>query len=586
MSEQPYLPRFGSKADVDEFVKVLEQFERGELTPDKFRSFRLTRGVYGQRQMDVQMIRVKIPQGVLGPEQLESIAEVTELYSRSLCHLTTRQNIQLHFVKLSNVEAALRKLEAVGLTTREACGNTVRNVTADPMAGLTKDSLFDVRPYGEAITRHFLRADYDQSLPRKFKISFSSSEADEAFGAINDIGLIARFRDGKRGFKMVAAGGLSTTPQNAITLHEFLPAEELLDACEAVVRLFDRFGNRDNKHRARLKYVLKKFGAAKFVAAYHEERAAVAARGGTKLSDIPTLADPPPPPRQDKEDESALTKVRGPGYLGWRASNVVNQVHEGYAAVYVRLILGDVTAPQLRGLANIARRFGDGTIRTTLEQNFLLRFVPIGQLPALYAALDAQGLAKADARTVTDVTSCPGAETCALAVTASRQLAMTIHDRLDAAEGAAKEAVALGRDAQIKISGCPNSCGQHHVADIGWHGAVRRVGDSLEKSAPVYQLHLGGGVDGATGATFGRQIIKVPARRVAEAVERLLVLYRNERTADEAPRAFFRRVTDEAVTKLLEDLAVLDANTPAVDFTDIGQDSGFVVQIGTGECAA
>jgi sulfite reductase beta subunit-like hemoprotein len=586
MSEQQYLPRFSSQADVDEFVRVLETFERGEISPEKFRSFRLTRGVYGQRQPDVQMVRVKIPQGVLVPSQLEAIAEVTDTYSRGFCHLTTRQNIQLHFVKLANVEASLRILEAAGLTTREACGNTVRNVTADPMAGLTSDSLFDVRPYGEAITRHFLRADFDQALPRKFKIALSSSAADEAFGAINDIGLIARVRDGKRGFKVVAAGGLSTTPQNAITLHEFLPVEEVLDACEAVVRLFDKFGNRDNKHRARLKYVLKKFGEAKFREAYLEERAKIAERGGTKLSDLPTLDAPPPPPRQDLEDSIALTKVRGPGYLSWRASNVVNQVHEGYAAVYVRLILGDVTSAQLRAMAAIARKFGDGTVRTTLEQNFLLRFVPIGQLPALFAALDAAGLAKPDARTVTDVLSCPGAESCALAVTASRQLAMTIHERLDAAQGEAREAVALGRDAQIKISGCPNSCGQHHVADIGWHGAVRRVGDSLEKSAPVYQLHLGGGVDGEQGATFGRQIIKVPARRVAEAVERMLVLYKRERTEGETPRAFYRRVSAETITHLLQDLTVLDANTPESEFTDIGQDTGFVVQIGQGECAA
>jgi sulfite reductase beta subunit-like hemoprotein len=264
----------------------------------------------------------------------------------------------------------------------------------------------------------------------------------------------------------------------------------------------------------------------------------------------------------------------------------VQQVHAGYAAVFVRLVLGDVTVAQLRSLAAIARRFGDGTVRTTLEQNFLLRFVPIGQLPALHAALDAVGLSTPDARTVTDVTSCPGAESCALAVTASRQLALSIHQRLDAATNEAKEAVALARSAQIKISGCPNSCGQHHIADIGWHGAVRRVGDSLEKSAPVYQLHLGGGVDGEEGAHFGRQVIKVPARRVAEAVERLLVLYKRDHVADETPRAFFRRVSSEAVQQLLEDLTVLDANTPDIEFTDIGQDTGFVVSIGTGECAA
>lgn len=584
MSDQPFLPRFSSTQDVDEFVAVLEQYERGELSPDKFRAFRLTRGVYGQRQEGVQMIRVKIPQGVLAPKQLEVLADVAERFApRGVGHVTTRQNVQLHFVKMADVETALRALDEVGLTTREACGNTVRTVTCDPLSGLTDDTLFDVRPYGEALTRHFLRQGYAGALPRKFKIAFSASDADRGMTAINDLGFVARERDGKRGFKVFAAGGLSTNPMNAIVLHEFLPAEELLDCGEAAVRLFDRTGNRENKHRARLKYVAKKFGAEKFIEMYREERAAIAQRGATLLTDLPDADEPPPPARDDVVPAEYESVTRGPGYLQWRATSVVAQSQQGYSVVHIRLPLGDATVAQMRAIAQIARKFGDGTIRATLEQNFMLRFVPNGQLPALHKALGDHGLDRAGAGTVVDVTSCPGAESCALAVTASRQLGTSISTRLEALTGEGAAALEAAKTAAIKISGCPNSCGQHHVADLGWHGAVKRVGD---KSAPVYQLHLGGGVDGAEGAFFGRQVIKVPARRVAEAVERMLLLFARERTAGETPRSFYRRVDAEKVQALLGDLAALEATGPAEDFVDLGQEAGFVVQIGQGECAA
>ncbi len=580
MTTSMFLPKFSDARDIDEFVAALEQFERGEISPDKFRMFRLARGVYGQRQADVQMIRLKIPQGVLGAKQLDAIATAVEAAGRDVCHLTTRQNVQIHFVPMDKVEAALRALDEGGLTTREACGNTVRNVTADPLSGVSEDTVFDVRPYGEAITRHLLRRDFDQSLPRKFKIALSASEADRAMCSINDFGLIARVRDGVRGFKVVAAGGLSTTPMNAVTLHEFLPADSVLDVVEAVVRLFDRTGNRENKHRARLKYVAKKHGAQAFVAMYEEELAAVRARGATPLDSIEVTAEPQPPPRQDDEPHG---QPRRPGYLTWRAASVQKQSQEGYASVFVRLPLGDVSPSQLRALAPIAERFADGTLRTTLEQNLALRWVPLGKLSALHAALEDIGLARVGAQTVRDVTSCPGADSCQLAVTTSRQLGNAIADRFDSMSGAALESLEVAREASIKISGCPNSCGQHHVADLGFHGAVKRVG---ERSAPVYQLHLGGGVDGAEGATFGRQVIKLPARRVAEAVERLLTLYAQTRTVGEKPRDFFRRVDESAVQKLLGDLAVLDTDTPDIDFIDLGQEGDFEVKLGKGECAA
>jgi len=574
----PFLPRFSDPGDIDEFVSTLGRFERGELNAEDFRRYRLTRGIYGQRQADVQMVRAKIPQGVLAPASLEALADVAERYGHGKGSVTTRQNVQFHFVKMSDVETAMRRLHEAGLTTREACGNTVRNVTADPLAGVCNHGTFDVTPYGEAITRFFLRSPWANSLPRKFKIALGYEPGDTAMAGIHDIGLIARVRDGRRGFLMRVAGGLSTSPQAAILFHEFLPEERLLDACEAVNRVFDRTGNRDNKHRARLKYVLRKMGQEPFLAALREEYAAVLARGGTPL-DLSVATAPPAPPRPATTDDAPAT--RGPGYLLWRGGNTIAQDQPGYHAVLIRLTLGAVTAAQFRALATIVTDFADGSLRTSIEQNLVLRWVPTHRLPALHAALDAIGLAKPGARTVADVTTCPGAESCNLAVTASRQVGGAISARLES-DVALHAAVKTAAEAVIKVSGCPNSCGQHHIADIGWHGAARKVGD---RTAPVYQLHLGGGFD-ENGARFGRQIVKVPARRVAEAVARLVQLYSDERAEGETATAFYKRVTAARVHALLDDLADLDSDTPDETFLDIGESMGFRVAIGEGECAA
>ncbi len=576
-----YLPRFSDEADIDEFVDTLGRFERGEISPEDFRRYRLTRGVYGQRQEGVQMVRVKVPQGALGVRALEALAAVAERWGHGHGNVTTRQNLQFHFVQMADVEPFMRVLDEAGLTTREACGNTVRNVTTCPFAGIRSKHSFDVTPYGEAITRFFLRQGWANNLPRKFKVALTSGPDDTVYAGINDVGLIARVEGGRRGFRMLVAGGLSTTPQSAVVFHEFLPEEELLDACEAVVRVFDRMGNRENKHRARLKYVLRKLGPERFLEALHEEQAAVRARGGNRLDLSGTTPSPEPPPPSPDAPDADLSPSRGPGYLAWRASNTLTQDQPGYHAVILRLPLGKVTAEQLRGLAALVTRYSDGSARTTVDQNLFLRFVPTHLLPALHRELDALGLAKPGARTVGDVTACPGAETCNLAVTASRQVAAAITERVEG-DPALATALIAAKDAVIKVSGCPNSCGQHHVADIGWHGAARKFGD---RTAPVYQLHLGGGVDGR-GARFGRQVIKVPARRVAEAVARLLGLYERERAEGEAPGAFYERVEGPKVQALLADLAAVDAATPDELFLDIGEEKGFKVAIGQGECAA
>jgi sulfite reductase beta subunit-like hemoprotein len=569
VSDAPFLPRFSDPKDIDTFVEMLGRFESSAISSEEFRAFRLLRGVYGQRQTDVQMIRVKIPFGRLFPAQLEALAVVGERYSRGFGHVTTRQNVQFHFVKMSDVETAMRLLDEAGLTTREACGNSVRTVTACEVAGVCDGAPFDVTAYAEALTRMLLRHPLSSSLPRKFKIAFSGCGTDCASGAIHDLGFIAKTENGERGFKVLAAGGLSTTPQAAITLHEFVRAGEISRVAEAVVRLFHALGNRENKHRARMKYVLRKLGEDGFRAEYAKRRAEVDAEALAELTEAQQPATSPAPPVTDDGPRAA-------GYLAWHASAVFTQKQAGYSAVYVRLPLGDVTSAQLRALGQLATRFGDGSVRLTIDQNLLLPWVDSRSLPALHRELVSLDLAELDRQTARDVTSCPGAETCNLAVTASRQLASAVSDRLAEADA---RALAAFPTTSIKVSGCPNSCGQHHVADVGFHGAAK-TNDGV--TVPMYQLHLGGGVD-ENGARFGRQVVKIIAKRVPEAVVALLRLFETDRAEGETTAAFFARV---APKRVVESLAAVLGPPAAGDEIDIGQSTGFLVAIGAGECAA
>jgi sulfite reductase beta subunit-like hemoprotein len=560
VSDAPFLPRFSDPKDIDTFVEMLGRFESAAISSEEFRAFRLLRGVYGQRQTDVQMIRVKIPFGRLFPAQLEALAVVGERFSRGFGHVTTRQNVQFHFVQMRDVETAMRLLDDAGLTTREACGNS---------AGVCDGAPFDVTAYAEALTRMLLRHPLSSSLPRKFKIAFSGCGTDCASGAIHDLGFVAKTENGERGFKVLAAGGLSTTPQAAITLHEFVRAGEISRVAEAVVRLFHALGNRENKHRARMKYVLRKLGEDGFRAEYAKRRAEVDAEALAELAEALQPATSPAPPVTDVGPRSA-------GYLAWHASAVFTQKQPGYGAVYVRLPLGDVTSSQLRALGQLATRFGDGSVRLTIDQNLLLPWVDSRSLPALHRELVQLELAELDRQTARDVTSCPGAETCNLAVTASRQLANAISDRL---AGADARALAAFPTTSIKVSGCPNSCGQHHVADVGFHGAAKTNGGV---TVPMYQLHLGGGID-ENGARFGRQVVKIVARRVPEAVMALLRLFETDRADGETTATFFARV---APKRVVESLAAVLGPPASGDEIDIGQSSGFLVAIGAGECAA
>jgi len=568
-----HLPRFSDPRDVDEFVAMLEKYESGELTADQFRSFRLLRGVYGQRQEGTQMIRVKIPFGRLDSKGLEALADVGERWSRGFGHVTTRQNVQFHFVAMADTEALMRRLDEAGLTTRDACGNSVRAVTACEVAEICGSAPFDVSPHAEAVTRQFLGHPLASSLPRKFKIAFSGCASDCAKAAIHDLGFIAKVENGIAGFKVVAAGGLSSSPQNALVLHEFAPVSEMGRIGEAVLRMFHGLGNRENRQRARLKYVRKKLGEQGFRDTYAKIRAEVDAEALAELT-LPGPADRTPAgPVRSSESGGA----RDGAYLAWRARSVVDQKQDGYQGVYIRLDLGDMTSEEMREIGRIADTFGDGTVRLTIDQNILIPWVDKRSIGALFTQLTKAGLARLDLHTVRDVTSCQGADTCNLAVTSSRAVASAITAKLEAEGlGAAGDAART----LIKVSGCPNSCGQHHIADLGFHGGAKNTGDG---AIPVYQLHLGGGVD-ERGARFGRQVVKIIARRVPDAVVRMLRLFEAEAADGETPAAFFSRVDGKRVVALLGE--IVTAPPTLEERADVGESAGFLIHSGEGECAA
>jgi sulfite reductase beta subunit-like hemoprotein len=478
-------PSYAQQEEIDSFEEFVQRFWRKEISPQEFQRFRLQHGVYGQRQEGVQMFRIKIPWGGLTAEQLEALAEMAQRTPRGIGHVTTRQNIQFHFLKLEEGPEFMRHLERVGMTTREACGNTVRNVTAGACSGVCPQEVFDVTPYAEAVARFLLRNPMNQNLPRKFKIAFSGCPEDEGITAIHDIGARAVLHQengvSHRGFQVLVAGGLGPVPHHAQLLEPFTPVDGLLATVAALVRVFDRFGNRENRSRARMKFVLQEFGLEKFRNLVFKERTGLQSTMGGKFPPIAIREEGPPA----RKDGSTSVGPQDAAYELWRRSNVRPQKQSGYVMVTVRLELGDFTPLQLRLLAFCAREFGDGTVRTTPQQNFLLRWIPEEALGSLYRVFRRADLVRSGADRLVDVTACPGADTCQLGITSSKGLALAIARMLEEKHpDLAEEAV--GR---IKISGCPNSCGQHHIATIGFFGGSRKFDG---RQAPTYQMLLGG----------------------------------------------------------------------------------------------
>ena len=596
---------FASEADIDEFVATLERYERGELSADQWRQFRLVRGTYGQRQAeDAQMLRVKIPQGVLTSEQLDALADVGGAYSRGFGHITTRQNVQFHFVQLHDVELAMRRLADAGLTTREACGSSVRNITACPYAGVAVDEHFDVTPYAEALTRYLLRHPLSSTLPRKFKIAFEGCATDHVFTGINDLGFRAvGGGGGARGFRVTAGGGTAILVTSAAVLHEFLPVSEIFRVAEAVLRVFARFGDYEHKQRNRMKFMIRSLGWSRFREEYERELAACRLRGATPALEIdPPRAEPAPDWVKDSSPSvgQIVTQVSGerttgpglvpavvplfhPGddaYMRWRATNVRPQRQFGYAIAVATLPLGDITSAQMRIAGDLARAYGDGTVRVTPDQNLLFRWVNACDVRQLYRRLSAAGLGLSEAGTIADVASCPGAETCRLAVTQSRGLGRLLEEHLRSRP----DLIAAADGARIKISGCPNGCGQHHVATIGFQGSVRRVGS---RAVPQYFVMVGGGAGADGQATFARLAAKIPARRIPEAVDRLIAIYTHEQLPNETAESFFIRVDINTVKSELADLErLLPADAAPDDFIDLAEANEFAPEVMEGECSA
>jgi sulfite reductase beta subunit-like hemoprotein len=570
------------RADIELFRSYAEKFVAGEINDDQFRAQRLRRGIYSQRQAGVQMIRTKVPGGNLTAAQMDQLALIADEFAGGKGHLTTRQNIQYHFVPLLQVPPLLHRLADVRLTTREACYNTVRNVTACPLSGLLEDEVFDVHPYAQRVAFAFLHKELTDSLPRKFKIAFSGCKDDCMLGSIHDIGLRAALRDGQRGFRMVVGGGLGPLPVEAQLLDEFVPVERLVNKCEAVIRVFGKYGNRKNKNMARLKFVVRERGFAWVKEQIEKEYQDILANGG-----IPTPEVVPEgfggfqsaPPPLGNGDLLPIVQTNGHAnteYERWLSTNIRRQKQAGYAMVTVKVPQGNLVGSQMRALASIARDAGDGLLRVAIDQNLVLAYIPLRQLPRVYAALEAIDLAEAGAEEIDDITTCPGAYSCNLALTKSMNLgaalAEEVHDHPDL----------LVRKLKIKISGCPNSCGQHWIADFGFYGNARKING---KEVPYYQMLLGGGYDDAGMLRFGTAIQSIPARLAPEAVRRVLDHYVANRQKDETFRAYVLRHKVETFRVMTNDLAKPAELFPEM-YRDWGDDVTYSLQLGRGECAS
>ena len=569
-----------SREEILEFQKLVEQYFLGEITPDEFKAGRLMLGTYGIRGVkDIQMMRIKIPEGELTADRLECLAELAERYSKSIGHLTTRQDMQLYWVPVRETPYVMARVAAVGLTTREACSNSVRNVTACHLAGVSPTELFDVTKHAEAVTRHFLRNPVSQKLPRKFKIAFEGCPVDHAKTAIHDIGAVAAVRTegGARilGFKLYVGGGLGAAPMQAILLEPFTPTTDLLRTCEAIVRVHDRLGDRKNKATARIKFVVKRLGPDAFRREVFAEREQVPSYPYPDMHVTDTDEQPPAP-------RGIPTGVQVNGvFARWQFTNVMGQKQPGYSTVTIKLRLGDISSAQMRGLANIVRRYCGGLLRSSIDQNLILRWIRHEHFSALYSELLLLGLAEPEAGTLYDVTSCPGAETCQLGISASRGLSRALEAKL-------KDVGLSGPDIEqvrIKVSGCPNSCAQHHIADIGFFGGARKINDRL---VPHFQLLLGGLAEEGK-AEFGQSMLKLPARRIPEAVVRMLERYRADRTSAQEPfRVFAKRVGMGYWQQALAEFTTLPPyeETPEA-YRDWGAETEFSLGgMGAGECAA
>ena len=571
------------RQEIEAFRAKAQSFLDGHITEDEFRPFRLKHGIYGQRQPGVQMVRCKIPSGLLSAAQAMQLGHIADEFGGGRSHLTTRQNLQYHFVPLASVADLMHLLADVGLTNREACYNTVRNVTACAWAGIAPDEVFDVRPYAQRVAYAFLRKDLTGNLPRKFKVAFDGcGHRDCIFGAINDIGLRAVIRDGRRGFRMVIGGGLGPLPTEAQLLEEFVPEERLLNRCEAVIRVFNQYGNRKNKNTARMKFLLRGRGLDWLREQIEKEYTDILANGGIAWPEIVPEGFGGYQSQPQPLGNGALLPVlnpassHDPGYDAWLETNVVPQRQTGYAAVTARVDQGNLTSVQWRGLAKLAQSAGDGLVRTTVNQNVVLAFIPLARLPRVHAALKEIGLGGAGAGEIEDVLTCPGAYTCNLGLTKTMNLGAALQETVRRYDDHQV------RRLTIKASGCPNSCGHHWIADFGFYGNARKV-DGRE--IPYYQMLLGGGYDSDGIMRFGLAVQSVPARLAPEALRRVVDHFLANRIAGETFREYVLRYKVETFRALTADLAKPAETFPEL-YQDWGDEEAFSLKLGRGECAS
>ena len=567
--------------ELEDFSTEAHRFLNGEWEETQFIGFRLKQGVYGQRQPGVQMIRVKLPFGGVTPEQMDAFGEVAERFAPlRKGHITTRQNIQLHHIPLDKATEALFVLGRAGLSTREACGNTVRNVTGDPWAGIQEGELFDTTPYAGAFARYWLRNPLSQLLPRKFKVAFTGTEQDAAITGIHDLGFIPRIENGVKGFKVVVGGGLSIMARNAFTLAEFVSLDEYLKLSEAVVRIFEKADElRKNRAKARLKFLVHRVGIEEFKRMVDEELT-----GDWVHKDF----------RPDRllfvHDEEANAPAKKPVYQqpngdmtafsAFVTANARAQRQQGFSSVEVKVSRGDLKPEQFRGLANIMRDYCGGYARMTVGQNIVLRWVRDESLYEVFQRLNELDLADLGAQTITDVVSCPGTDSCKLGITSSMGLNRAIQDRVELMEISDP----LTKKIHIKMSGCPNSCGQHHIANIGFHGAAMKVGP---QQLPAYHMFIGGAYDNGDLRMATQLAVRLPAKRGPEAVERVVKLYESERQPGEEFNTFFDRVGSKPFEQAIADLTLpgefSDDNQQM--FIDWNRMELYQLQRGEGECA-
>ncbi len=597
--------------EIDIFESQMELRRQGKVEEKLFAETRLRRGAYGQRYDNGQrndgtgtkplaypsvgltkgpdtmwdapgMQRIKIPFGGLDPRQMDVLADLAEEYSDGICHITTRQDIQLHYVSFDDTPSMLRRLAAVGITTREACGNSVRNVTACPLAGVCRDESFDVTPYAQATMSFMLGHPDVQDFGRKFKIAFSGCRQ-HACGLVtmHDMGAIAVTREigGKtvRGFELYVGGGLGAVPYEAVLFDDFVAEDEILPLAQAIARVFARLGEKRNRARARIKFLVKNLGIEEFRRLVLEERATLPHddRWAGFLEALPSYGEKPL-----KDGASLNGAARPQGFDAWYETNVYKQRQPGYCVAAVTLPLGDITSYQLRRLADIARRYVGESVRTTVEQNIVLRWLREADLPALYSELQQLGLAAPGAGSIVDIVACPGTDTCKLGIASSRGLAAELQSRLAAKAMELDEAV---RNMRIKISGCFNSCGQHHVSDIGFYGVSRNVGGY---TVPHFQVVLGGKwVD--NGGSYGLPIGAVPSKNIPEVVSRITDAYLSERVAQESFQDYTERVGKKVLKEKLSDLTKVPAREVDVSYySDWGDPREFTIgDMGAGECA-